>query len=290
MSRRSDIVKFLKDNAGQYFSAGDLAEWWIGAHPDAVHKKVAKSKQDLSSENSVRSQVAAEIYTDKEYLKDQGFTVTAGRPQKFSWLGDSSQPVIAPKSDAKGQSEREENLYAPFVEYLKHEHGVEGMRIREGTGSNNKGPGGNKWLYPDIVGYQDLRKKFNKKVAKLASEYGDEKLRFWSFEIKKDLTRGNVREYFFQAVSNSSWADYGYLVATNIPDNVMDELKILTARHGIGVINFDPDNFANSIVVFQAELNMQADFATINRIACEGGDFMLFVDKALRVYRNEDID
>lgn len=48
-----------------------------------------------------------------------------------------------------------------------------------------------------------------------------------------------MKKIYFQAVSNSSWANYGYLAVFNpIDDFVKDELRKLNARFGIGVINF----------------------------------------------------
>lgn len=44
-------------------------------------------------------------------------------------------------------------------------------------------------------------------------------LRIYSFELKKILNRGNYRESFFQAVSNSSWAHEGYLVCANLKED-----------------------------------------------------------------------
>ncbi|WP_209445217.1 hypothetical protein [Rickettsia fournieri] len=36
------------------------------------------------------------------------------------------------------------------------------------------------------------------------------------FLSKKIINRSNLRESFFQALSNSSWAHYGYLVAADL--------------------------------------------------------------------------
>lgn len=41
-------------------------------------------------------------------------------------------------------------------------------------------------------------------------------IKLYSFELKKSLNKGNYREAYFQAVSNSSWAHEGYLVASEI--------------------------------------------------------------------------
>jgi len=51
-----------------------------------------------------------------------------------------------------------------------------------------------------------------------------------------------VREAFFQAVSNSTWANNGYLVAREIQGaETMNELRILAGLHGIGFILLDFD-------------------------------------------------
>ena len=44
-------------------------------------------------------------------------------------------------------------------------------------------------------------------------------------------------------MSNSSWANEGYLVATSISTSeVEEELRMLSALHGIGVILLIPEN------------------------------------------------
>ena len=44
---------------------------------------------------------------------------------------------------------------------------------------------------------------------------------FGHLKRKVDVPRGKVREYYLQAVSNSSWANHSYLVAANIKDDAM---------------------------------------------------------------------
>ena len=69
-------------------------------------------------------------------------------------------------------------------------------------------------------------------------------LRLFSFEIKKSLNKGNYREAYFQAVSNSSWAHEGYLVAAHIlqDDEFLAELERLASSFGIGIIHLDPSD------------------------------------------------
>jgi hypothetical protein len=57
-------------------------------------------------------------------------------------------------------------------------------------------------------------------VGELSAKFGETGLKFYSFELKKELTFSNLRESFFQAVSNSSWAHEGYLVAAEVSADV----------------------------------------------------------------------
>ena len=117
------------------------------------------------------------------------------------------------------------------------------MRIREGRSHNTRGNGGNQWLHPDIVAMEPVDKAWGKHVKACGHASGSTCVRLWSFEVKKTLTVANIRKCFFQAVSNSSWAHEGYLVATAIADDrVEQELRMLSALHGIGVILLDPEN------------------------------------------------
>jgi len=44
-------------------------------------------------------------------------------------------------------------------QYLWEEFGVFSKRIEEKRSSNKRGPNGNRWLYPDVVGMEDLSKE-----------------------------------------------------------------------------------------------------------------------------------
>nr|WP_052646285.1 hypothetical protein [endosymbiont of Acanthamoeba sp. UWC8] len=82
----------------------------------------------------------------------------------------------------------------------------------------------------------------------------DKKNKLWSFEVKLLINRSNVRRAFFQAVSNSSWANYGYLVAAELEgSDTKRELQILSALHGIGFILLDSKTPVESQVLIPAK-------------------------------------
>jgi hypothetical protein len=106
----------------------------------------------------------------------------------------------------------EHALYPLLSLYLWEEFGVFSKRIDEKRSSNKRGPNGNRWLYPDVVGMEDLGAEWHQEVRDCVTQYSDKRTKLWSFEAKLLINRSNVRECFFQAVSNSSWANFGYLL------------------------------------------------------------------------------
>lgn len=69
---------------------------------------------------------------------------------------------------------------------------------------------------PDWVGMEVLNEKWSLLIKDCAKYYAWKQTRLWSFEAKKIINRSNLRESFFQALSNSSCAHYGYVVAADL--------------------------------------------------------------------------
>lgn len=183
----------------------------------------------------------------------------------------------------------ESDLYPILSEYLATELLVRSKRIDEKKSRNKKGPGGNKWLYPDLVGMEDLSTNWHSEIKNCAKEYFDKKTKLWSFEVKLLINGSNVRETYFQAVSNSSWANFGYLVAAEIqgPDT-QAELRMLAGLHGIGVIRLDPENLSESQIVIPSRERQEVDWQTANRLAEENSDFVDYIRLVRQFYQTND--
>lgn len=126
---------------------------------------------------------------------------------------------------------------------------------------------------------EPVDEKWSKDIRQCVKLNGSTSVRLWSFEVKKTLTAGNVRKCFFQAVSNSSWAHEGYLAATAIADErVEQELRMLSSLHGIGVILLDPQNPSESEIFLPARRRLDADWQSIDRLAQENSDFQEFME------------
>jgi uncharacterized protein len=120
-------------------------------------------------------------------------------------------------------------------------------------------------------------------------------IRLFSFEIKRSLNKANYRESYFQAVSNSSWAHEGYLVAPEIlqDDDFLAELERLAASFGIGIVQLDLSDIDSSRVIYPARIRETLDWETINKLCDQNPDFKKFVEdvridfEAKRIHRGE---
>ena len=91
----------------------------------------------------------------------------------------------------------------------------------------------------------------------------------YSFEIKISIDFTNLREYFFQTVSNSSWAHESYLVGANIDwddDEFYFEVTSLCSQFGIGLIELNVEDPDLSRILIEAEKKNKFDLDNINKI------------------------
>lgn len=226
--------------------------------------------------------------------KHPGLKTTEGRPRRyyFSERSDSAEVAAAESeststtADASISKIDEHALYPLLSQYLWEEFGVFSKRIDEKRSSNKRGPNGNRWLYPDVVGMEDLGADWHQEVRDCVNQYSDKRTKLWSFEAKLLINRSNVRECFFQAVSNSSWANFGYLVTAEIGGtDTLKELRMLFAAHGIGFIKLDVDNPADSQVLIPARERDEIDWDMANRLATENRDFLEYVKLVKQFYQ-----
>lgn len=138
------------------------------------------------------------------------------------------------------------------------------------------------WLHPDMVGVYFPFEDMEASVVKLSGALSaNSAVQIFSFELKQAITRSNYRECFFQAVSNSSWAQEGYLVAAEVSDDeeLLRELERLTNAFGIGIIHLDLEDIDASKVLFQAKAKQVLDWETINKLCEVNEDFSTFIER-----------
>ncbi len=160
----------------------------------------------------------------------------------------------------------------------------------ENRSTNNYGAGGNMWLYADVVGMENLTDGLHPEVISAIRESRDRRVRLWSFEVKLLINRSNVRETYFQAVSYSSWANFGYLVAANFEGvDTLKKLRILYAVHGIGLIQLNPENPTESQILVPARERQDIEWPMCSRLATENKDFKSFMKKVRQFFQTGDM-
>jgi len=153
------------------------------------------------------------------------------------------------------------------------------------------------WLHPDVVGVYLPIGEWESEILEISKDIGSIRMKLFSYEIKKELNLSNLRESYFQAVSNSSWANEGYLVAADIEtdEEFLKELSRLTNSFGIGIIRLDIDDPDSSEIMYPAKEKDIVDIETMNKIAKVNPDFKEFLkrveyDLATKEIRKEKYD
>jgi hypothetical protein len=134
----------------------------------------------------------------------------------------------------------EKDLHAFLVAFAASNFDVACKTINHSK-SIKKGLKVNEWLHPDIVGFRLETDGWAPETVSLFRETDSLPVSLFSFELKQALDFSTLRESYFQAVSNSSWAHQGYLVAAKIKEDpeFQGELERLNSSFGIGVIKLD---------------------------------------------------
>lgn len=303
ISQTQKIIHILQAKPLKTFGAREIAEAIVTQYSEDYLEK--RENPRFVDDRAFISQIVAEIGAQKDALLKNPhiFWQDKPRPRVYWYDPDKtqSQTIVDKNKEDEASNEvnslietnnsvnndvlTEHQLYPLLVEYLKSELNLFCQRIDEKRSKNQRGNGGNQWLHPDIVAMQPVDKDWNELVRACVQKGGGQRVRLWSFEVKKELNSSNVRMSFFQAVSNSSWANEGYLVATNIANNIDQELRMLSALHGIGVILLNPENPSESEIFLPAIARPEIDWQSVNRIVVENDDFKNFVDLVSTYYQ-----
>lgn len=189
-------------------------------------------------------------------------------------LVNQVSPGTKPKTKSKTFSERDLHL---LLSSLLKNTGVYSKTIFHEKSKNNK-DSHQKWIHPDMVGIRFLNLHNKVSQAFLRSVNRADTFKMTSYEIKKEInTDYELKKCFFQAVSNSSWANFGYLVAFEISDALYEEMERLNQSFGIGIIELSPNPFQSNIL-FPAKYK-ELDFKTIDKLCKNNPDFEGFIEK-----------
>ena len=275
----SKVIECLKENPKQQFTAREIAKWIFKNHREKCEE--IKRSLKIKTNKDLLDRITFRIigYTPRLLKENSRIKATEDRPRKCYWTPNGDPPPS-----------KETDLYPVLIKFLWSALKIYSKRIDEKRSINSLGARGNKWLHPDIVGLENLSEDWHREIKDCVKWCSDKKTRLWSFEVKKKISRSNVRECYFQAVSNSSWANFGYLVADKIGDEALGELRILAGLLGVGLIKLDRENSAKSQIVIPAKERPGVDWNVANRLAKENKDFLNCVKSVREFYQTDRVD
>lgn len=178
----------------------------------------------------------------------------------------------------------ERDLHPLFVSYLKSK-GIYAKTILHEESKNSKDDT-QKWAHPDIVGVKFTKFKSEASIRLLKTFEKKDSCEIISYELKKEINSDTeLKKCYFQAVSNSSWANRGYLVAFEIGDHLKEEIERLNKAFGIGVIKLHANPFESQIL-FQSTYR-DLDYQTIDKLCHINTKYKEFIEQIITLNTDE---
>lgn len=231
--------------------------------------------------------MSAQLYVDIRDRQDSIFMKASSKPTTF-WLRARENELqkglesIIQTSKTnyekqKGRGFHERDLHPLFVRFAKDYFDVYAKTIKHEKSKKSQG-GQDKWNYPDIVGVHFPFNDYSEReTLELSQNLNRRDFKIYSFELKVSLDFSNLKESYFQAVSNSSFANEGYLVVyEELDSEVFDELRRLHSSFGIGLIKLELEPTESQVLLPSVVRNL--DFRTIDMLVNKNADFREFIN------------
>ncbi|WP_101008068.1 COG2958 family protein [Helicobacter pylori] len=227
--------------------------------------------------------VSSLIYTALNKGEELPFKKVQEKPALIALKGAVKEPVLnTQKPSAPSVKIAHERDLHPFLTYMAINN--ENLKCYTKTifheGSLKSPKGMDRWLYPDMVGVRFLYAEWsNENLIAFSKKFDTLPVKLVSFELKKEISVNNCRECYFQAISNSSWANEGYLVGRHIDTHnpqLMDLLKRLHASFGIGVIDLRTDE-DKSAILLNAKYKEKIDYTVALELSEKNKKFSGFL-------------
>ncbi|MGL2552832.1 HrgA protein [Helicobacter pylori] len=227
--------------------------------------------------------VSSYIYTVLNKGEELPFLKVQEKPTLIALKGAANEPVLnTEKISAPSAKIAHERDLHPFLTYMAINN--ENLKCYTKTifhEESVKSPKGmDRWLYPDMVGVRFLHAELsNENLIAFSKKFDTLPVKLMSFELKKEISVHNCRECYFQAISNSSWANEGYLVGRHIDTHnpqLMDLLKRLHASFGIGVIDLRTDE-DKSAILLNAKYKEKIDYTVALELSDKNPKFSGFL-------------
>lgn len=264
----------------------------------AVEKGLDKELN--SSGRTPWATLGSRLYVTSRDNPDSVFKTVGKRPKRFYLKGKNYSIDFKEYEEGKTEEETEISTTTPSKNYLEKDlhpflahFGFYSLNCHCKTINHSKSDKKSfgEWVHPDMVGCVFPIDEWDNEVLELSSAVGNTSVKFISFELKRELNLSTLREKFFQTVSNSSWANESYLVASEISQNqdFLSELSRLSGSFGVGVIQLDLEDPNSSSIMFTAETRENLDWDTINKLTVMNKDFKQFVKRVRIDLRSNEI-
>ncbi|GAA8027419.1 COG2958 family protein [Helicobacter pylori] len=233
--------------------------------------------------NTPDQSVSAAIYTAIKNGEELPFLKAQEKPALIALKGTAKELVLnTQKPSAPSVKIVHERDLHPFLTYMAINN--ENLKCYTKTifheESSKSIKGMDRWLYPDMVGVRFLHAELsNENLIAFSKKFDTLPVKLVSFELKREISVNNCRECYFQAISNSSWANEGYLVGHHInthDSKLMDLLKRLHASFGIGVIDLRTDE-DKSAILLNAKYKEKIDYTVALELSEKNEEFSTFL-------------
>lgn len=184
----------------------------------------------------------------------------------------------AQKTSEPSKTFEERSLHKLFCSYLRTRNIYAKTIFHEK--SSTRVDSAQKWVHPDIVGVQFEEFKNDATLSLLKATEPKETVHIYSYELKRKIDSDyTLKQCYFQALSNSSWANFGYLVAFEINEDLDEEMERLNNAFGIGIILMQ----ANDSKILYPAKEKALDYNTIEKLNNLNPDFCSFITKLSKV-------
>lgn len=231
-----------------------------------------------SPTNVIASRLGSFIRKNDKRVKrvktERGFRYYFSKYENELNLSEIVEKEIEPKKLAQLKVYQERDLHILLSSYLNNSNIFSKTIFHEQSTFNKDNH--QKWIHPDMIGISFLKLKNESSQALMKLINKSDSFDLTSYEIKREIKSDyELKKCFFQAVSNSSWANYGYLVAFEISSNLKEEMERLNQSFGIGVIELQSNPY-ESEVLFPARYK-KLDFKTIDKLCEINSEFKKFI-------------
>lgn len=250
---------------------------------------------DLGSQGKTpAATLGAQLYVNARDSEKSPFLTIGSRPKKFYLRKLKYDKDLLVEEDLEAEGEVEDTMkylerdLHPLLSYFIYYNMESYSKTLNHTKTSKKHYG--EWIHPDMVACHFPIDEIKPEVYDLSVAMNESPIGLISFEIKRKLSFGNLRESFFQAVSNSSWAHESYLVTSEISTELefLRELNRLCNSFGIGVILLDINDPDDSDVFVGAEQRDELDWDTINKLSINP-DFKEFLVRVRKDVESKEI-